>query len=86
VLVSGNTSDLTDLVVYAVIQGKLYFELPSIMEAFDVCFKTMFLFNLQFPLPAISSWSFMQRAVFDMKTKYDVRLSKVTELMSDCGC
>lgn len=68
--------------VYAVIQGSLYYKVESIPAAVDVCFKSSFVFGLKYPLPAHSSWMFLQRAVYKIQTSGDVCGNRVMELLT----
>jgi hypothetical protein len=72
-------TDTTDITVYAVIQGNLMYELASIPEAIDVCLKAAFVFGVSYPPPARSSWTFIQRVIFDMTTDLDFQSSKLLE-------
>ena len=53
------------------------------MEADDVAFKSTFVFWLQFPAAAHTSWSLLQQAVYGLTTKFDRIPSKALELMTD---
>ena len=71
------------MVSYAVISGKLWYQTSSILEAVDVCVKATFVFGIKFPEAAHSSWLFLQKAIYDISTKYDAMPTKVSELISD---
>jgi hypothetical protein len=75
-------SDTDDHTVYAVIQGGLFYEAQSIIHAVDICLKATFVFGLSFPLPARSSWTFLQKAVFGLSTADDFNSIKLAELMA----
>jgi len=71
-----------DQTVYAVIQGGLFYEMSSVVEAVDVCIKACFVFGLKFPEPAKSSWTFMQKAVFGITDVGDFSSNRLLELLS----
>jgi hypothetical protein len=74
-------SDREDGVVYAVIQGDLLYEVKSIIEGVDICLKSTFVFGLAYPTPARSSWTFIQRALFNLVTEEDIIVPNITELV-----
>jgi len=74
--------DLKDAVVYAVVGEQLYYTVNSVMEAVDTVIKLCFVLDLDYPLPARSSWTFVQQAVYSIATKYDVASTRVKELLS----
>lgn len=69
----------------AVIQSNLFYELPTVLSALDTCIKACFVFNLGYAAGAKSSWLFLQRAVYDITTKYDDVTSKALQLLADCS-
>ena len=71
--------------VYAVIQGGLFYEVTSVIEAIDICMKSSFVFNLKFPEPAKSSWTFLQKAVYDIHTDSDFNGNRLSELLTVVG-
>jgi hypothetical protein len=71
-------------VVLAVVQSNLYYELPTVMAAIDTCIKACFLMNLGYCPGARSSWTFVQKAVYDISTENDDMGSKVLQLLADC--
>jgi len=83
VVILGDLKDIDNTVSYAVLHSTVYYEAASFMDAVDICMKAMFVFGLDFPAAAHSTWSFVQRGVYGLATKYDRVPSKVLELMSD---
>jgi hypothetical protein len=69
-------------VVYAVIQSNLYFEVPTVMSASDICIKGCFVLNVAYSHGAKSSWLFLQRAVYEIKTAHDEKTSRVLQLLA----
>jgi hypothetical protein len=71
------------LVSHAVISSKLWYKTSSVLEAVDVCMKSTFVFSLKFPEASHSSWLFLQKAVYNISTKYDATSTRVSELITD---
>jgi hypothetical protein len=46
--------------VYAVIQSNLYFEVPTVMSAIDMCIESCFVLNVAYSHGVKSSWLFLQ--------------------------
>ena|SRR5664279_1159188 len=78
VLVLSDADD-RDVAVYSVIQGNLFFEMNSIIEAIDACIKASFVFGLSYPLSARCSWTFVQQMVFGVNTDDDIQSTKLIE-------
>jgi len=55
-------------IAYAVIQSNLYYKLPTVVAAVDVCIKACFVMDLCYPVGAKSSWVHMQRALYGINT------------------
>ena len=71
-----------DELVYAVVQGGLFYEVSSVIEAVDIVVKACFVFGLKFPEPAKSSWTFIQKSVFAINSSADFSSNKLLELLS----
>lgn len=72
-----------NVIAYAIISSDVFYEFHSVAEAVELCLKAVFLFNLQFPNAAYSSWLFLQKAVLSITSKYDRDSVKVTRLLND---
>jgi hypothetical protein len=70
-------------IAYACLHSSVFYEAATMMEAVDIALKSTFVFGLQFPAAAHTSWSFIQRAVYGISTKFDRIPSKALELMTD---
>lgn len=70
-------------ICYAVIDSTVFYETSSLLEAVDICVKAAFVFGIQFPQAAHSSWLFVQRAVYVITTDFDNVSSKALELLTD---
>lgn len=70
-------------IFYAVLQNRVFYECGSLLEAVDVCFKSTFVFSLQYAAAAHSVWLYLQRAVYSMITTADTNPAKVMALLTD---
>jgi hypothetical protein len=75
-------SDTVDNKIYAVIQGNLFYETRSVFDAIDICLKSAFVFGLSYPLPARSSWTFIQKAVFGISCRADFKSTRLCEVIA----
>jgi hypothetical protein len=73
-----------EVVVLAVIQSNLFYEVATVMAAIDVCIKACFVMNLMYCHGAKSSWLFLQKALYGINTPNDEKSSKVLQLIADC--
>jgi hypothetical protein len=81
-VLTGDSTLQGDYLMYAVVQGGLYYRVESVPAAVDTCLKASFVFNLKYPLPAHSSWIFIQRAVYKIATGGEFCGYKVMELLT----
>jgi hypothetical protein len=82
VVVVAEDHRLKNATVYAVIQGNLFFAVDTVFEAVAMCMKACFVFNLSYPLPARSAWTFIQKAGFNITTNDDLKSNKLMELLT----
>lgn len=47
------------------------YKAPSVLKAIDICFTLTHVLNLKYPYESEHVWLFIQRAMYDMKTRYD---------------
>jgi hypothetical protein len=67
----------------AVVDSHVYYEASTLLEAVVICIKAAFVFGIEFPPAAHSSWLFLQPAVFGIITDYDSVAIRVLELITD---
>ena len=65
-----------------VIINETVYEADSVIKAVDICYKSFFVFNANYPVQSYDPWIFLQRAVFQMETPYDQVVPRVTNLIS----
>jgi len=70
-------------VAYTCIHSTVYYETTSVLEAVDIALKSTFVLGLQYPAPAHTTWSFMQKAVYKLSHRFDRIPSKVHVLITD---
>lgn len=68
---------------YACMHSGTYYCTASLLEAVDICLKSAFVFGVMYPPASHSCWSFLQRAVYGISSKYDRIPSRVSELLTD---
>ena len=67
--------------VFVLVEDMVY-EVQTLTKAVDVCFKTLFLFNLEYASAVEDVWVLLQLALYDIHTVYDKPSSLVKELVS----
>jgi len=72
-------------VAYAVITPDLFYGVSSVMVAVDVCLKACFVFNVHYCIASQSTWVFLQRALYAIRTPQDCKNSKVLQLLAGCS-
>lgn len=82
IVLTADSSLRGENLVYAVIQGGLYYRVESIAAAVDTCMKASFVINLNYPSPAHSSWIFLQRSIYKIETSGDSCGNRVMELLT----
>lgn len=53
------------------------------MKAVELCFKVFHALNANYPYEAEAAWSFIQKSIFNIKTKFDKNFTSVNSLISD---
>ena len=64
-----------------VLFGDVIYEVDSLIKAVNICFKSFFVFNMQYPAEALDVWTFLQRGIFEITTPYDIMTLRVHELL-----
>ena len=86
VVIASDAEELWLQPTYAVIGPQLYYRVDSIPQAVDLIIKACFLFDVNFPAAARSSWIFIQRAIFGIVATDDIVSSRTQELLSSVHC
>lgn len=68
--------------VFTLVNTTVY-EVKSIAQAVEICFKCFFVFNVEYPPTAILPWYFLQKHIFKIDSAHDraIKKSKVNELI-----
>lgn len=67
--------------VYVCLDDTLYV-IDSVLKAIDVCFKSFFVFQLEYPFDSQHIWLLMQKGMYNISTKYDPILSFTEDIIS----
>ncbi|KAJ8674205.1 hypothetical protein QAD02_014671 [Eretmocerus hayati] len=68
IIIVGELEAISD--IYVNVDNVLY-QVSSVLEAIDICFKVFFVFHLQFPYDSQHLWLMIQRGVYGITTDYD---------------
>jgi hypothetical protein len=83
IVIAEDTLQLSRSVVYVVVQGTTYYKVDSILGAVDLVIKACFLFGLEYPQIARSTWTFIQKALYKIVSPFDILSARVLELLTD---
>ena len=67
---------------YFIVLNNIVYEVDNLVKAVDLCFKSFFVFNLDYPVQAFDPWSFIQKGLYNITTPYDKIVPRVTDLIS----
>ena len=56
---------------YFVIVNDTVHEMDPLIKAIDICYKAVFIFNVDYPVQAYDPWLFIQRGLYSMELSYD---------------
>lgn len=64
--------------------NKFFYKVESALKAIDICFKSFFVFNIQYPTQCEQIWFFIQTYFFNIVTKFDKTCSQnVNSIIND---
>lgn len=75
--------NLSEMRSYLVIVNNTMYVLPNILAAIDVCFKVTWVINAQYPAECLSTWLFIQKALYKLKKPCDKQLTAVNTLLTE---
>ena len=58
------------------------YKCSSFLVALDICFQLFFTFDHKYPTECELIWLFIQKYIFSLTTKYDIKSSAVSALLS----
>lgn len=67
---------------YVIINNHFY-KVESPLKAIDICFKSFFVFNLNYPTQCQQVWQFIQNFMYGIITKYDKNFQNNNLLIND---
>lgn len=86
IIVSGSLEKIT---ARYVILDDIIYEVASISDAVDACFKIIWALYLEYPNECLHVWQFLQRAIYNIPSKAVDKREKIPNsvlgLLSDCG-
>ena len=68
--------------VYVCIDEIVY-EIPSLLKALDICFKSFHVFNAKYTPQSDHIWLLLQHGLYKFRTPYDNVVISVNELLND---
>lgn len=79
IIVVGNEDSIT--AAYVCINSTLW-KVGSVLQAVDVCFKSFFALDVEYPAQAYHLWLFVQRALYDIYLLGERSVTNVTTLIN----
>ncbi|XP_022160098.1 uncharacterized protein LOC111026353 [Myzus persicae] len=68
---------------FYVIINNHFFKLESALKALDVCFKSFFSLNLNYPTESTQVWYFIQKYFFEIETNFDKNYQNINNIIHD---
>lgn len=78
-------SDLTNQFIVSasyVVINKYVFKVETPLKAVDICFKSFFALNLNYPKESDQIWEFIQKKIYDISTKVDKQYQSVNNIIN----
>lgn len=72
-----------EVTYFYVIINKHFYKVESALKAIDICFKSFFVFNLNYPSQCQQIWEFIQKCLYEINTKFDKNFQNVNSLIND---
>jgi len=66
-----------------VIINKFVYSVETPLKAVDICFKTFFALNLNYPKESNHIWQFIQQFLYEITTKTDKNYQAVNHIIND---
>lgn len=80
IIIVGSPLHPKEILVYF---DSIKYKVFTIIRAIDVCFKIIHLFNLEYPLESCAVWLFIQKFLYNIKTKYDKSIPNLNQIIHD---
>lgn len=76
---------LNNILNYFVVVDNTFYQLNSIIDSVDCCFKIIITFNAEYPVESEVIWHFIQKGLFKLETPFDKNFTAVNAFISDIG-
>ncbi|XP_066597095.1 uncharacterized protein [Prorops nasuta] len=80
IIVQSTTLDKVDK-IFVSISSHIY-DVPSMIKALEVCFKSFIVFDLSYPPEGEHLWTYIQWMIYDIYTKYDGKYPNVMSMIN----
>lgn len=80
ILIIGTPLQPKEIIVYF---DTIKYKVFTVLRAIDVCFKIIHLFNLEYPVESCAVWLFIQKYLYNIKTKFDKSHPNLNQLIFD---
>jgi hypothetical protein len=84
-LIAVIANSLEDINSVVIVLDTVRYKRDSVLTAIDITLKIFQVLNLSYPPESDLVWLFVQRAIYNIKTKRDTNVASVLTLMSDLG-
>lgn len=61
----------------------LLYRVPSVLQAFDICFKSFHVLQTNYPPESEHIWRVVQHLIYNLNTKYDKKIPLVEKIIQD---
>lgn len=75
--------DSVDVHSFYVAINHNFLKLETALKAVDVCFKTFFSLDMNYPLESDQIWQFIQKYFYSVSTKYDKNYQMVNSIIKE---
>ncbi|KAG8182903.1 hypothetical protein JTE90_028725, partial [Oedothorax gibbosus] len=80
IIVTGEQSDLDSYIFI----DKILYSVSSPLKAVDLCFKCIHALNATYAPESMQIWLLIQKAVYNITTKYDKQIPSVNAILAAC--
>lgn len=80
VLIEGSILNIRNVFLYF---DEVRYKFFSLLEAISTCFKIFHVFHLEYPLPSLLMWAFIQKYLFKISTKNEKKFPIINSLCNE---
>ena len=81
ILIAGDTRYKIQDIYLCIDKNK--YQMPDLSTAIDICFKSFQVFHAKYPDQGEHLWLLIQKAIYNIHTKWDARISLVSQILND---